>query len=379
MKLRLFSAVLLMCTTLLAFGQTRPKDKIIINKRSVPTTQTNTNTSSNTLPNSNTNSNSLPNTNTQNSKIQRVQHDFTKRLEYIELRYSVDKLREDNNNTYYRITGHIYSDIENEALFGVNKRIVLFQIPNWDSGFFGDDLQSIDGFATTQQLNPELGSGPLYQFGNSPVRDFSFEFKVKRGQQPDIRTQIYPDWRILSEYEPYLLLEYASLNGTWSSVEFPDTKFDLAFSAQGDQIGMKDFYGQDILWTLAKEGTYVRQIGNVPQANTQSNTQTNSSGGYLGGSNNNNNNNSNTNTPDTNTSNYPEGGYLGGGSNNNANTNSNTNSSGGYLGDSNNNTTNQQGNVVTDKGYVSVIQIVDRRTLSYTNSEGISITLTKDQ
>jgi hypothetical protein len=361
MKTRILYSLLFLCTTLLVFGQTRPKDQIIINKRTVPTTETRS-----------TNNNSLPNTNTQTSKIQRVQHDYSKKLEYIELRYSVAQIREDNNNTHYRITGHIYSDIETEALFSVNKRIVLFQIPNWDSGFFGDDLQSIDGYATTQQLNQELGAGPLYQFGNSPTREFSFDFKVKRGIQPDIRTQIYPDWRTLADYEPYLVLEYASLNGTWTSTEFPDTKFDLAFSPQGDQITSKDYYGQDVYWTFAKEGTYVRQIGNVPNNTGQTTTQTNSNGGYLGGSNNTN----TTNQPDPNTSNYPEGGYLGGGS---GNTSSNTtNSSGGYLGNSNNNTT-QQGTLSTDEGYVSVIQIVDRNTISYTNSEGISLTLTKAQ
>lgn len=371
MKLRILYSLFFVCTALLVFGQTRPKDKIIINKRTVPSTQTN-------RP---SNKNTLPNTNTQGTNIQRVQHDFSKRLEFIELRYSVAKTREDSKNTHYRITGHIYSDIENEALFSVNKRIVLFQIPNWDSGFFGDDLQSIDGFATTQQLNQEFGAGPLYQFGNSPVREFSFDFKVKRGQQPDIRTQVYPDWRIISDYEPYLVLEYASLNGTWTSTEFPDTKFDLQFSPQGDQIASKDFYGQDVYWTFAKEGTYVRQIGNIPDNTGQSTTTTNNSGGYLGGSNNNNNNNNTTNNntrnqSSTSPSNYPEGGYLGGGSGNSNRTNSS--GSGGYLGDSNNNTSTQA-TLSTEKGYVSVIQIVDRNTISYTNSEGISLTLTKAQ
>ncbi len=381
MKFNLLTTLLFVCIATLTFAQ-RTKDQIIINKRPSTTstqTQTNTRTENRTLPSQSS---------TQGSRIQRVNHDFSKKLDNIELRYTVVQTGSNSNNKFYRIDGHIYSDIETEALFSHNKRIVLFQIDNWDSGFFGDDIQSIDGYATNQQLTQEAGGGPLYQFGNSPVREFSFEFKTKTNRQPVVKSQIYPDWRVLADYEQFMPLEFASMNGKWVSTEFPDTAFDLSFSTQGEQIAMTDFYGQQVYWTYAKEGTYVRQIGTVAQQG-QTNTQRTSSGGYLGDSNNNTNQTNQTRSGNT-PSNYPEGGYLGGSSNNSNNrnsssTNSGNNSSsnypsGGYLGNSNSN--NQQGNNATslaEHGYVSVFQIVDRRTMTYTNSEGISITLTKEE
>ena len=376
MKFNLLTALLFVCIATTTFAQ-RTKDQIIINRRpSSTTTQTQPQQQE-----TQTETRTLPSQSTQGSRIQRVNHDHSKQLENIELRYTVTQTGSNSNNNFYRIDGHIYSDIETEALFSHNKRIVLFQVENWDSGFFGDDIQSIDGFATNQQLTQEAGGGPLYQFGNSPVREFSFDFKTKRDRQPIVRSQIYSDWRVLADYDQFMVLEFASLNGKWSSTEFPDTAFDLTFSSQGEQIAMTDFYGKQVYWTYAKEGTYVRQLGTVPQQG-QTNTTNSSSGGVLGGSTNNSTQTQSGNTP----SNYPEGGYLGGSSNNSNNSNSTSGNnspsnypSGGYLGDSNSN--NQQGNTVNaqlENGYVSVFQIVDRNTMTYTNSEGISITLTKE-
>lgn len=358
----------------------RPKDKIVINKR--PTTGQ---TTQQPQQQQSQNQNSRFPTQQQSSTAKnqnRVKHDFSKRLDQIELRYTVQKTGQNSKHTFYRIVGNIYSDNLKEALFSHNKRIVLFQVDNWDSGFFGDNIQSIDGYATNQQLNTQAGGGPLYQFGNSAERDFSFEFKVKNGRQPYVKAEIYPDWRTYYDYEPYLVLDYASLNGNWNQEGNTDAKFALQFNAQGNQILMKDLLGQDVLWTAAKEKTYVRQIGNIPTQNQNTNTNQNNSGtpagGYLGGGNRSNNTsnqntNSNQNSNNNQPNNYPSGGYLGGGnSNNNNSNNSNQNQN-------SNQNTNPNAQQTVDQGYSSVIEIVDRQTIKYYNSEGIVVTLVKGQ
>lgn len=366
MKKYIFLLIAFTMMTSLVNAQ-RPKDNIVIKKR--PTTTQ----SSQSTP-SKQNTSNFP-TQQKTTKTQdRVNHDFTKRLDQIELRYTVQKTGQNSKHTFYRIVGNIYSDNLEYALFSYNKRIVLFQVDNWDSGFFGDNIQSIDGFATSQQLNSQAGGGPLYQFGNSPERDFSFEFKVKNGRQPHVKAEIYPDWRLFNDYEPYLVLDYASLNGNWKQEGNTEATFAMQFSPQGDQIQMKDLYGQAITWVLAKEKTYVRQLGTIPQQNAnQPNTQSNSgtpSGGYLGGGNNSNSNqNSNSNSSsNTQNSNYPSGGYLGGGNNSNQNSNQNSNT---------NSNTNTQGQQVAEQGYSSIIEIVDRNTIKYYNSEGIVVNLVK--
>ena len=363
------AALLLVCFVFsITVSAQRPKDKIVINKRPNTTSTT-------------TNQQQLPTTsNQQKSTTQqtRVNHDFSTQRESLELRYSVQKTGQNNKNTFYRIIGNIYSDNLTEALFNYNKRIVLFQIDNWDSGFFNDNIQSVDGFATNQQLNQQSGGGPLYQFGNSPEREFSFDFKVKNGQQPNIKVQIYPDWKVYKEYERYLVMDYASLNGNWIQESNPDVQFNMQFSAQGHQMVMKDLLGQSVTWTLAKENSYVRQLGTAPVQNQTNTTNSSSSGtppgGYLGGGNNSNTNNSN-NTSGSQPNNYPSGGYLGGNKNNNS-----TNNSGNYNSNSNSNTVNN-GNVNTpvEQAYSSVWQIVDRSTLKYYNSEGIVVNFKKGE
>ena len=356
----------------------RPKDNIVINKR--PTTSTSsTTTNQQQLP---TNTNQGKST-TQQYQQNRVKHDYSKQKESIELRYTVQQTGKNNKNTFYRIVGNIYSDNLNEALFSYNKRIVLFQIDNWDSGFFGDNIESIDGFATNQQLNQQAGGGLLYQFGNSAEREFTFDFKVKNGSQPRIKAEIYPDWKVYYEYEPYLVLEYTMLNGNWIQENNPDVTFSMQFSPQGDQMVMTDLLGQSVTWTLAQENSYVRQLGTAPVQNQTNNTNSSSvgtpPGGYLGGGNNSNSNNS-TNNNNSNTTNgsqpenYPSGGYLGG------NKNSNTNNNGNYNSNSNSNTVNNGNtNTQVEQAYSSVWQIVDRTTLKYYNSEGIVVNFKKGE
>lgn len=347
----------------------RPKDKIIINKR--PTNSTSTQTNQNQFPKTNNQSKST----NQQQQQNRAKHDYSKKRDHIELRYTVQKTGQNSKHTHYRIIGNIYSDNLTEALFNHNKRIVLFQIDNWDSGFFGDNIESIDGYATNQQLNQQSGGGPLYQFGNSPEREFSFDFKVKNGRQPAVKVEIYPDWKVYKEYEPYLVLDYATLNGNWIQENNPEVKFNMQFSAQGDQIVMKDLLGQTLTWSLAKENSYVRQIGTAPQQ-TQNNNPNSSTtgappGGYLGGNKNSGNtSNNNNNNGNAQPSNYPSGGYLGG--------NKNSNNSGNYNSNSNNNSVNN-GTVEPESAYSSVWQVVDRTTLKYYNSEGIVVNFKKGE
>lgn len=343
-------------------------DKIIINKKP-RTTTTNTNTqNTNPYPN---NPKTNPAPNTQNSQQNRAQHQNVQKEGVVELRYSVSELGQTTKHNHFRISGHIYSDL-NEPIFCHNRRIVMFQIDNWDSGFLNDNLQSVDGYATQYRLNP---SGNLFVFGNSAAREFSFDFKVKKGLQPRVRSEVIKDWAPLKDYEQYLLLEYSMLNGSWNMEQNADAKFDIQFSAQGDQLVMKDIFGTPVSWTKAEGNTYVRKIGNVPtpaQAQTQqqqqqpsqnSNSSSNyPSGGYLGnGNSNNNNQNQPTNTQNNNNSgnNYPSGGYLGDGNSNN------------NQGNTANNTNNPAG------AYSSVIEIVDRTTIRYRNSEGIVCLLKK--
>lgn len=315
----------------------------------------------------NTNRNNLPpaNSNTQN----RARHDNVKTFENIELRYTVGKLGKDAKHTHYRIVGHIYNNL-NVPIYGHNYRIVMFKIDNWDSGFLNDDLQSIDGYATNQKLNNQ---GVLYKFGQTNVREFSFDFKVKNGLQPYVRYEIIKDWRPIEDYEQYLLIEYAALSGEWQMENQADTKINLQFSPQGEQMVMTDLHKQQIAWTRTDEKTFIRKIGNLQAPQTNS-TQ--------GG-----NTTQNTN-PNTNSSDYPAGGYLGGSKQSDQQENS---SGGGYLGGSKNstnqNTQNQNpqntgGGYLGDQtesteGYSSVIQIIDRKTLKYMNSEGIVVTLVR--
>jgi len=375
----LFIACLLISITSTA---QRPKDKIVINKR--PTTGQTTQQQQQRQQQQQKNRFPTQQKSSTSQNQNRVKHDFSKKLDQIELRYTVQKTGQNSKHTFYRIIGNIYSDNLKEALFSYNKRIVLFQVDNWDSGFFGDNIQSIDGYATNQKLNAQAGGGPLYQFGNSAEREFSFEFKVKNGRQPYVTAEIYPDWRTYYDYEPYLVLDYASLNGNWNQEGNTEATFTLQFSPQGNQILMKDLLGQQVYWTAAKEKTYVRQIGNIPtqnqnqNANDQNNGTGAPPGGYLGGRNNSNSNqnqNSNQNSNDNQPSNYPSGGYLGGGNkNNNQNSNSNQNRNSNQT--QNTNPNSQQ---VAEQGYSSVIEIVDRKTIKYYNSEGIVVTFVKGQ
>lgn len=345
--------------------------KIIVNKKPrTNTTPTQTNKPTNPYPN-NTKTNTP---NTQNRQ-QRVKHANNQTLEHLELGYTISELGQTAKHNHYRISGHIYSKL-NEPIFCHNRRIVMFQIDNWDSGFLNDNLQSIDGYATQYKLNNQ---GVLSVFGNSTVREFAFDFKVKKGLQPRVRSEIIKDWAPLSAYEQYLLLEYTMLNGSWAMEQNQEAKFDIQFAPQGNQLMMKDIFGTPVLWTKAEGNTYVRKIGNVPtqtQAQTQqqqqpsqnSNSSSNyPSGGYLGNGNNNQNqsqNQQNRNQQGSNQnkpSNYPSGGYLGNGNGNSQN-NSQTNNTG---------TSNATG------AYSSVIEIVDRNTIRYRNSEGIVCTLKK--
>jgi len=353
--------------------------KIQVNKK-------NTQTKSTTTP-SRTTKTTIPTTNNTNrSYNNRVRHDNNLRLEHLEAGYTVEKLGQNSKHNFYRITGHIYSNL-NEAIFCHNRRIIMFQIDNWDSGILNDNLQSIDGYQTKHVLNNQA---PLYQFGNSTVRDFAFDFKVKLGRQPTVRAELIKDWAPLSEYEEFLMIDFASLSGTYEIPNNKEVAFNMQFSPQGDQIIMEDLYKQQISWVRVEDKTYVRQLGTPPSNNGQNqNGQTGSpNGGYLGNGNNNRNNNTNNN----NSSNYPQGGYLGNG-NNKSDSNSTNNSrpsnypSGGYLGNGNSNNSNQgqgnsnnsnqgQGNAGNiETAYSSAIQIVDRSTLKYFNSEGIAIEL----
>lgn len=319
----------------------------------------------------NTNRQNIPSA---NNNANRVRHENVKTLENIELRYTVGKLGQDAKHTHYRIIGHIYNNL-NVPIYGHNYRIVMFKIDNWDSGFLNDDLQSIDGYTTNQKLN---NGGVLYQFGQTNVREFSFDFKVKRGLQPYVRSEIIADWRPIEDYEQYLLIEYAALSGEWQMENQADTKINLQFSPQGEQMVMTDLHKQQISWTRTDEKTFIRKIGNLqaPQANT---SQGRSNG-------------QNTN-PNPNSSDYPAGGYLGGGNQSNQQGNSN----GGYLGGNrqgmSDNTRNRSGQnqnpqnnggylgdqtqTQANEGYSSVIQIVNRKTLKYMNSEGIVVTLVR--
>lgn len=352
-------------------------DKIIINKKPRTTTNTPTNTNTNPYPNTNKKTTPYPNQNNPNNQTpqqQRVKHQNNQTLGLIDLGYTVSELGQTTKHNHYRITGHIYSKL-NEPIFCHNRRIVMFQIDNWDSGFLNDNLQSVDGYATQYKLNP---SGNLFVFGNSAIREFTFDFKVKKGLQPRVRSEIMKDWASLKDYEQYLLLEYTMLNGTWQMETNKEAKFVMQFSPQGDQLVMKDIFGTPVSWTKGEGNTYVRKIGNVPtptQAQTQQQQQkpsTNSnsssnypSGGYLGnGTNNSNPQNQNQSTNNQNNqsgSNYPSGGYLGNGNSNSPqgnNTSANT-------------TNNPTG------AYSSVIEIVDRTTIRYRNSEGIVCLLKK--
>ena len=308
--------------------------------------------------------------NTQNTQ-QRVQHPNKQNLGHLELGYTVSELGQTNSHNHYRISGHIYSNL-NEPIFCHNRRLVMFQIDNWDSGFLNDNLQSVDGYATEYKLNP---SGNLFVMGNSTVREFSFDFKVKKGLQPRVRSEIIKDWAPLADYEQYLLLEYSMLNGTWYMEQNQDAQFNLQFAPQGNQLVMNDIFGNAVAWTKSEGNTYIRKIGNVPATTASTQTQTQPS------------QNSNS------SSNYPSGGYLGNG-NSNSNTqsqNQQTNTqnapanypSGGYLGNgnSNNQTPNQSTPTTTDSSasnaYSSVIEIIDRTTIRYRNSEGIVCVMKK--
>lgn len=345
-------------------------DKIIINKKP----RTTTNTKTNPYPNTNKKTNPYPsqnNTNNNTPQQSRVKHQNNQKLGLIDLGYTVSELGQTAKHNHYRISGHIYSN-SNEPIFCHNRRIVIFQIQNWDSGFLNDDLQSIDGYPTQYKLKP---SGNLFVFGNTTVREFAFDFKVKKGLQPRVRSEILKDWATLKDYEQYLLLEYTMLNGTWNMDTNAEAKFDIQFSPQGDQLVMKDIFGTPVSWVKSEGNSYVRKIGNLPtptaptqqqqpqQPSTNSNSSSNyPSGGYLGnGTNNSSQNRSNNNQPTNNQNNqsgnnYPSGGYLGNGNDNTQ---------------QNNNTQNPSG------AYSSVIEIVDRSTIRYRNSEGIVCLLKK--
>lgn len=349
-------------------------DKIIINKK--PRTTTNTTPNNNPYPNNNKKTNPYPgqnNTNNQAPQQQRVKHQNNQSLGPLDLGYTVTELGQTAKHNHYRIVGHIYSKL-NEPIFCHNRRIVMFQIDNWDSGFLNDNLQSVDGYATQYKLNP---SGNLFVFGNSTVREFTFDFKVKKGLQPRVRSEIIKDWAPLKDYEQYLLLEYAMLNGTWQMENNAEAKFNIQFAPQGDHLVMKDIFGTQVSWLKAEGNTYVRKIGNAPtptqttpQQQNKPSTNSNSSsnypaGGYLGNGTNNNNTN-NQNQPSNNQNNqqgnnYPSGGYLGNGNSNNPQGNNSAN----------NNANNPTG------AYSSVIEIVDRTTIRYRNSEGIVVLLKK--
>jgi len=348
-------------------------DKIIINKK--PRTTTTTQPDANPYPNNNKKTNPYPGqSNTNNTpQQQRVKHQNNQSLGPIDLGYTVSELGQTAKHNHYRITGHIYSKL-NEPIFCHNRRIVMFQIDNWDSGFLNDNLQSVDGYATQYRLNP---SGNLFVFGNATVRDFTFDFKVKKGLQPRVRSEIIKDWAPLKDYEQYLLLEYTMLNGTWQLENNAEAKFNIQFAPQGDQLVMKDIFGTNVSWLKSEGNTYVRKIGNIQapnqttnqpqkQPSTNSNSSSNyPSGGYLGnGTSNNNNQNQNPPTNNQNNqqgNNYPSGGYLGNDQANNQKDNNTTGS----------NTNNLSG------AYSSVIEIVDRTTIRYRNSEGIVVLLKK--
>lgn len=343
-------------------------DRIIINKKPRTTNQpqkqqypqTNQQQKTNPFPNS-----------TQN----RVQHENVQQLENLELRYTAKKIGSNSKHNFYRIVGHIYSNL-NEPLFCHNRRIVMFQIDNWDSGFLNDNLQSIDGYATNQVLKQ---GGALYQFGNSNVREFQFDFKVKLGRQPYIKSEIIKDWRVMEDYEQYLVMDYAAMSGNWVGQNNPETKFAVQFSPQGDQIVMTDLLKNQIGWIKADETRYVRNINVNPSTATNA---TNNNSQYPS---------QNKTQPKTSDSTYPSGGYLGNGngnnnSNNNNNNNSNNNNnnntypSGGYLGNGNGGSSNNpNGNAAGQnvESYSSLITIVDRNTLKYQNSEGIVVTLVR--
>jgi len=348
-------------------------DKIIINKQP-RTTSTSTPTNTDPYPTNNKKTDPYPgqsNTNNQAPQQQRVSHQNNQQLGHIDLGYTVSELGQTSSHNHYRITGHIYSD-HNEPIFCHNRRIVIFQIDNWDSGFFNDNLQSVDGYLTEYKLNP---SGNLYVFGNSTSREFAFDFKVKKGLQPRVKSEILKDWAPLQDYEQYLLLEYAMLNGAWNMDTNAEAQFDIQFSTQGNQLVMKDIFGTPVTWVKSEGNSYVRKIGDVPATptTTQQQQQTPS-------------------TDSNSSSNYPSGGYLGNATNNSNSQNQNqptndqnnqsdnTYPSGGYLGNGNSN--NQQGtntttqNVYSD-AYSSVIEIVDRTTIRYRNSEGIVCLLKK--
>lgn len=366
--------LLLFAFFLIINGNIAQNDKIIINKK--PRTTTSTPTNTNPYPNNNKKTSPYPgqnNTNNNTQSQQRVNHQNNQKLGPIDLGYTVSELGQTAKHNHYRITGHIYSNL-NEPIFNHNRRIVIFKIDNWDSGFLNDDLQSIDGYPTQYKLNP---SGNLFVFGNSKVREFAFDFKVKKGLQPRVRSEILKDWAPLKDYEQYLLLEYSMLNGTWNMENNAEAKFNIQFSAQGDQLVMQDIFGTQVSWTKAEGNSYVRKIGNIPppppptnqQQQQQPSTNSNSSsnypaGGYLGnGTNNNNTQNQQQRTNNQSGSDYPSGGYLGNGNSNNQNNNN-----------------QQQGNSAQYQtgAYSSVIEIVDRTTIRYRNSEGIVCLLKKE-
>ena len=317
----------------------------------------------------------------------RAKHENIIQDEHLELRYTVRKTGESSKNNFYSITGHIFNEL-GEQLYGHNPRIVQFQIENWDSGFLNDNLQSIDGFTTTDKLN--TGS-PLYAFGNDVVREFQFEFKTKKDKQPYVKARIIKDWSSFEKYEAYLLIDFASLSGTWLIDNNTEISFELQFSPQGDQINMKDLYEQEVIWvrSTTQENTYIRVVGTPPSTPSASSDEIEDqqgkedinsgsnypSGGYLGQNNSNQSNETERNPAEGNDD-YPEGGYLGGSKVNSKNTNNSggrQQRNGSYLG-------NQKAG--TDKktqAYSSAIQVIDRNTLKYANSEGISVMLTKER
>ncbi len=316
------------------------------------------------------NINKSPNTTTQSQPTNRVAHQKTLKKELLEAGYSVNKIGQNSSHTFYRIIGHIYN-LSNEEIYGHNRRLIMFQIEGWDSGFLNDNLQSIDGYPTQFRLNNQ---GVLYQFGNSKTREFAFDFKVKRGQQHLVRAELIPDWAPLERYEPYLLIEYSSLSGTYEVVGNQDISFKIEFSPQGDQIAMEDFYKQKVIWIKKEEKTYVRMLGEVPNTNTTNNTN-----GWQP-------NSSSTTNESNKPSDYPSGGYLGNSNNSNTTQKPKDYPSGGYLGELNSNNSNDNsypGSAnqaqIPQQAYSSVIQIVDRKTLKYFNSEGIAIELKRKE
>ena len=384
----LFFFISMFCFTILN-GQSTG-GKIQVNKRS-STVNTTIPNPEETQPRTN---NQIPTNQGATPAYNRVKHENTIQDEQIELRYTAQKTGENSKNTFYTIIGHIYNNL-GQQLYGHNPRIVQFQIDNWDSGFLNDNLQSIDGYATTDKLS---NGSPLYAFGNDVVREFQFNFKTKRGKQPYIRAVIIKDWAEYEKYESYLRLEYTALTGTWEIENNTETTFNLQFSPQGEQVIMKDLYNQDVAWLRSENNTYIRQIGDPPvittnnqKTNTNINSNSNSTstngnsseypqGGYLGNdkdnhnsSNNTSSNNNGNNSNQENNSNYPSGGYLGGNKTSDTeNQQSNTNPPpGGYLGD--------QAESINDKiqAYSSAIQIIDRNTIKYANSEGITVILKK--